>query len=124
MLVAGQYFCMEKIEAGVAGEVATEESPAAVCALDRPVSVEAGGASVRLHAYSSVLIPAAAGSYAIRPAEEGDGGTALIAYVPVSQEATRADLAQRGFGRDEIDAFLAQFAPAEDPGRAADSAGG
>jgi hypothetical protein len=82
----------------------------AICALERPVQVEAGGEAVRLERYSSMLIPAAAGTYAVRSDGEAEGAKVLAAYIPISQDATRTDLLQRGFHADEVDAFLAQFA--------------
>lgn len=117
MLIAGPYFCMELIEAD-AGEISTYESAVPICALDRPVAVRAGGVGVVLKPYSSLLLPAAAGSFTLR-SDDGAAARALVAYVPVSQESTREDLRRRGFSEAEIDDFLAQFAPAEDLGQVA-----
>ena len=117
MLIAGEYFCEECVEADVAGELSTYDSPVAVFALDQPLTVEAGGVSVSLAAYSSLLVPAAAGSYRIGSASDGGSGQALVSYIPVSQDAVRADLESRGFSKGEIDSFMAQFAPAEDLGK-------
>ncbi|HEX6510391.1 MAG TPA: type I phosphomannose isomerase catalytic subunit [Chloroflexota bacterium] len=110
MLVASEYFCMELVEAGSPEEISTYNSPVAVFALDRPVRIEASGVEVVLRPYSSLLVPAAAGSYAVRPEMRDGARRAVIAYVPDSQEAIRDDLRSRGFGDPEIDAFLAQFA--------------
>ena len=112
MLIAGRYFSLELAEAGAEVELSTYQSPAALCALDRPLVVRAGGEAVDLAPYSSLLIPAAVESYTVQPASAGEGpGRALVAYVPISPEATRADLIDRGFSEVEVDAFLAQFAP-------------
>lgn len=110
-LIAGPYFCMEMIEAGQAQNVGTYNSVVAACALDQPVEVEAGGQKVRLARYSSMLIPAAAGTYAVRPCGGAKTAAVLVAYVPVSKDATRTELLGRGFSADQIDSFLAQFAP-------------
>jgi mannose-6-phosphate isomerase len=114
MLIAGDYFCEECVEASGAGEILTHDSPVVVFALDGPLTVEADGVSVSLPAYSSALVPAAAGSYRI----SGGSGRALISYIPVSSEAVRSDLVERGFAPFEVDSFLAQFAPADDLGEA------
>lgn len=112
MLIAGQYFCMELIEADAGEEISTYQSPVAICALDRPLVVEAAGESVELARYSSLLVPAAAETYTLQPASSRDEtGRALVAYVPVSPQATRDDLLARDFSKVEVDAFLAQFAP-------------
>jgi mannose-6-phosphate isomerase len=109
MLVGGPYFCLELVKADATKKISTYRSPVAVCALERPIVVRAGDDSVDLEPYSSLLIPAAAETYTLQPAE---GARALVAYVPESQEATRADLIGRGFSEAEVDAFLVQFAPA------------
>ena len=116
MLVASEYFCEECIEADVVGELSTDDSPVAVFALEQPVTVEAGGVSVSLAPYSSVLVPAAARTYRVR-SESGGSGRALVSFIPVSQDAVRAELENRGFARAEVDSFLAQFAPADDLGK-------
>lgn len=122
MLIAGQYFCEELVEAGAGDPLSTDNSAVAICALAQPVTVQlgSGGDPVTLARYSSLLVPAAAGSYTIGPAPGGNStAQALVSYVPVSDDATRADLAGRGFSGAEIDAFMAQFAPATDLGEAA-----
>jgi mannose-6-phosphate isomerase len=121
VLVAGRYFCNELVEAGRAGWIDTYDSPVAVCALDHPLQVTAGanGPTVTLAAYSSLLIPAAAGSYELAPAESGAPARAIVTYVPTSPGAVRVDLRSRGFADGEIDGFLAQFAPLSDLGRPA-----
>jgi mannose-6-phosphate isomerase len=126
MLIAGPYFCMELIEAadesapGRAGELSTHQSAVPICALERPLVVRAAGGEAELAPYSSLLVPAAAGSYSLEPAgSDAATARALVAYVPVSQEATREDLRSRAFSEQEIDAFLAQFAPAQDLGEVA-----
>jgi mannose-6-phosphate isomerase len=118
MLIAGDYFCEECVEADVAGEISTYDSPVAVFALGHPLTVEAGGVSVSLPAYSSLLVPAAARSYRITSESNGGSGRALVSYIPVSVEAVRADLEDRGWSAPEIDSFMAQFAPADDLGKA------
>jgi mannose-6-phosphate isomerase len=117
MLIAARYFCEELIE--VHGEIplTTNESAVSVCALKHPIVVEAGGIAVELPRYSSLLVPAVAGSYRLIESSAGEGGRALIAYVPISQGATRTDLQVRGFSDGEIDSFLANFAPAQDLGQ-------
>jgi len=123
MLIAGQYFCGELVEAGATTGAAgfeTRNSAVAICALDKPlvVATSAAGAEVTLAPYSSLLIPAAANTYTLRPTTaNGETARALVSYVPVSTEATRADLIGRGSPAAEVDAFLAQFAPAPDLGR-------
>lgn len=117
MLVASEYFCEECIEADATDEISTYNSPVAVFALERPLTVEAGGVTASLPAYSSLLVPAAARSYRVRSASGGDSGRALISYIQVSQDAVRADLESREFSKAEIDSFLTQFAPADDLGR-------
>jgi len=122
MLIAGQYFCLELIEAGVAGELSTHGSAVAVCALDQPLTARTvpGTAPVDLAPYSSLLIPAAAGGYTLQPGAQGGGpARAVVAYVPASADAVRADLALRGISSDRISSFMAQFAPATDLGQAA-----
>jgi mannose-6-phosphate isomerase len=122
MLIAGPHFCMELVEVGAAGDASTCESPVAICALEQPILVGVATANepVTLAPYSSLLIPAAAGTYTMQPASTGGmPARALVAYVPTSHEVTRADLINRGFSQAEVDAFLAQFAPARDLGRPA-----
>lgn len=116
MLIAGDYFCEEYVEAGVVDEIPTYDSPVAVFALDHPLNVEANGVSVSLEAYSSLLVPAAARSYRLTSASNGGSARALVSYIPVSREAIQADLGGRGFAASEIDSFMAQFAPADDLG--------
>lgn len=118
MLIAGPYFAMELVEVGRAGELSTHESALPICALDQPLEIHAGGTTVRLEPYSSALLPAATATYTLQPAQ-GDGARALVAYVPASAEATRQDLLAQGFSARQVDAFLAQFAPAADLGKAA-----
>jgi mannose-6-phosphate isomerase len=117
MLIASDYFCEECIEAAVAGEISTYNSPVAVFALDRPLMVEAGGVPVSLPAYSSLLVPAAARSYRLTSTSDGGAGRALVSYIPVSRDAVLTDLEGRGFEASEIDSFMAQFAPADDLGK-------
>jgi mannose-6-phosphate isomerase len=122
MLVAGQYFCLELLEAGKSGELSTMESPVALCSLEQPVAIQAGsgGEQASLAPYSSALIPAAAGSYRLVPRQgTGAGARVLATYVPRSAEHVAADLRARGFEDGEIGAFLAQFAPARDLGQPA-----
>src|SRR5205823_9320335 len=139
MVIAGPYFCLEVIEAAAAPALSTDESPLAVTALDQALVVHAGvsGEPVTLAPYASLLIPAAAGTYQLEPAEQAEDGRrkaedgrllptsgsatarALVAYVPISSAATRADLIGRGFADTDVDVFLAQFAPATDLGQAA-----
>ena len=121
MLIAGQYFCEERIEAGASVELSTHESAVALCALERPAAVIAGaeGERVMLAPYSSLLIPAAARTYTVAPTTPGETARLLAAYVPASSEATRTELANQGISSSEIDAFLDQFAPAADLGRSA-----
>jgi mannose-6-phosphate isomerase len=116
MLVAGQYFCLELIEAGAAGPISTYESAVAICALDRPLRVrtESRGEAVALAPYSSVLIPAAARAFLLEGSTHADERPrAVVAYVPRSAETVRADLLGRGFAPTQVDAFTAQFAAAE-----------
>src|SRR5579859_5601489 len=87
MLVASEYFCEEYIEADVAGELSTDDSPVAIFALEQPLTVEAGGVSVSLAPYSSLLVPAAAGSYRLRGASEVTTSRVLVSYIPESQDA-------------------------------------
>jgi mannose-6-phosphate isomerase len=117
MLIAGEYFCEECIEADAGREISTYDSAVAVFALDQPLIVEAGGVAVSLAAYSSLLVPAAAGSYRLIDASDGETGRALVSYIPESQDAVRTDLEERGFSTAEIDTFMAQFAPADDLGK-------
>jgi mannose-6-phosphate isomerase len=117
MLIAGEYFCEECIEADADGEISTHDSAVAVFALEQPLAVEAGGVSVALPAYSSLLVPAAARSYRITGASGAGSGQALVSYLPESQEAVRRDLESQGFSQTEVDSFMAQFAPAEDLGQ-------
>jgi mannose-6-phosphate isomerase len=121
MTIAGPYFNEEVIDnAGAA--LSTYDSPVAVCALEHSLSVSLaeGGGAIIVPPYASALIPAAAGSYTIRP-QLGDAGTAhaLVSYVPASQDATRADLIARGATATDADAFLARFVPARDLGQGA-----
>ena len=116
MLIAGPYFCEELIEAGGPDAISTSQSPVAICALDQALVMHAGAAGdpVTLAPYSSALIPAAVGTYTLQRASTGEeAARALVAYVPISSEMTRADLLGRGFPAAEVDAFLAQFAPAD-----------
>ncbi len=120
MTIAGPYFNAEVIDnAGAA--LSTYDSPVAVCALEHSLSVSLaeGGDAIIVPPYASVLIPAAAGGYTIRP-QLGDAGAAhaLVSYVPASADATRADLIKRGVAAVDADAFLAQFASARDLGQA------
>ena len=126
MVIAGPYFCLEVIEAAAARALSTDESPVAVTALDQALVVHAGvsGEPVTLAPYSSLLIPAAAGTYLLEPAApRAQTARALVAYVPISSAATRADLIGRGFADTDVDVFLAQFAPAADLGQAATESG-
>jgi len=121
MLVGGEYFCEELVEAGVAGDLELHGSPVVLCALDRPVSVRAGSAGepVTLNRYSSLLIPAAAGSCSVEPVEQADGPAPVLAsYVPSSRISIFNDLRDRGFSREEVSHFLDQFEPPRDLGHA------
>ncbi len=119
MLVAGPYFCLELMRAGTVGVVSTYDSAVAVCTLDRPLMARVGDTAVLLPRYSSLLIPAAAGTYSLESVGDDMGAEALVSYVPASQATVRADLAERGFSLSEIEAFMAQFAPATDLGNPA-----
>lgn len=121
VLIAGQYFRLDLVDAASSGELSTYDSPVALCALEHPVqvAVRGNGERVTLAPYSSLLIPAAAGAYTLHPASSGDTARVLAAYVPASQDVTRQELAAHGVAGTEIDAFLAQFAPATDLGQAA-----
>jgi hypothetical protein len=83
----------------------------AISALEHPTVIRAGRAAVTLPPYSSLLIPAAVGTYTLEP-EAGTAvrARALIAYVPLSVQATAVDLTGQGFCSDEIRTFLASFA--------------
>jgi hypothetical protein len=114
------------IEAAAARALSTDESPVAVTALDQALVVHAGmnGEPVTLAPYASLLIPAAARTYLLEPAApRAQTARALVAYIPLSNAATRADLIGRGFADPDVDAFLAQFAPAADLGQAATESG-
>jgi hypothetical protein len=75
---------------------------------------------VQLPRYSSLLVPAAAGSYSVEPVEpSGRPVRILTGAIPRSQAETRTELQTRGFSAGEIDVFLAQFTPAKDLGHAA-----
>lgn len=106
MLVAGPYFTLELAETG-RHEMETRDSPIGICALGGSATVTAREESVTVDPYSSLLVPAAAGSYVLDAS-----GTALVASVPVSQQAVRDRLREWGVPDDEIDPFLQQFAPA------------
>lgn len=118
VLVAALYFALELVETEASNQMDTHQSAVALCAMDNPISVTAGTDTVELSRYSSVLIPAAARTYSLRSAGGGPA-RALVAYVPVSPEDTRDDLRRQGYSDAEIDAFLAQFAPARDLGQPA-----
>src|SRR2546423_1396358 len=77
-VIAGPYFCLELIEAAAACAFSTDESPVAVTALDQALVVHAGvsGEPVTLAPYSSLLIPAAAGTYQLEPAGPPASATA------------------------------------------------
>ncbi len=117
MLIASNYFCEELIDTHKSIKVSTNDSPFCVCALEHALTVEAGGVQVPLPAFSSVLIPASAGSFRIAAGAGNQSARALISYVPLSPEETRAELRTRGFSDEDIDAFLIQFAPAQDLGK-------
>ncbi len=119
MTIAGPYFNEELVE-GAGATLSTYGSPVALCALEHSLSVTLSGVgeAVVVPAYSSALIPAAAGSYVVRPQLDGVPVRALVAYVPASRDATRADLLARGASEAEVESFLAQFAPARDLGHA------
>ncbi len=119
MIIAGPYFNEEIVDSAGAA-LSAYDSPVAVCALEHSLSVSlaGGGDAIVVPPYASVLIPAAARGYTIRP-QLGDAGTAhaLVSYVPASPDATRADLIARGVSAADADAFLARFAPARDLGQ-------
>jgi mannose-6-phosphate isomerase len=120
MLVAGQYFCLELVEAGRAGALSTYESAVAICALDQPIVARTarGDDEVAVAPYSSLLIPAGAASYTLeRQAGRAERARAVVAYVPRAEEATRADLLGRGFTEEQVASFLEQFAPASGLGQ-------
>jgi mannose-6-phosphate isomerase len=112
VLVAGEYFCNEQVKAGNGEPLSTHDSPVVVFALDGAVRVRLthGGVEETLPPYSSLIVPAAAGSYTI---EEGIAGPAhaIVSYVPESTAAVRADLLAGGGSADAVEEFLGQFAP-------------
>lgn len=112
MVVAGAHFCLEIVPTNVSGSISTHDSPVLICALGDQLLLQCGPQenSVTLPAYSSALIPAAAGTFSIAAAV-GAEARALVAYVPPSEQDTRAELGSRGFSDDEIGSFLAQFDP-------------
>ncbi|MDQ2742437.1 MAG: hypothetical protein M3Z66_09115 [Chloroflexota bacterium] len=122
MLIAGEYFCQELIDAARPRELSTHQSPVAVAALDQPLSIRLGesGEVVTLPAYASLLVPAAAGAYTLQPSQSnGAEAHALVAYVPPSGQDTKDQLRSLGCSDQDISAFLAQFAPAQDLGHPA-----
>ncbi|GAC1626399.1 MAG: class I mannose-6-phosphate isomerase [Chloroflexota bacterium] len=120
-LVGGEYFCEELLEAGVVGAMSTNNSPVALCTLGRPVAVWAGRSEpVNLAPYSSLVIPAAAGSYTLEPSgDDSSPAVVLASYVPASRASTFRDLRAQGFSSEEVETFLGQFEPASDLGQAA-----
>jgi mannose-6-phosphate isomerase len=112
VLVAGPYFTLSLLEAPT--ELSTENSPVAVCALDSPLRVAAAGSAVELPRYSSLLVPAVAGGVSIQGSD--GNGRCLVATIPASETATREDLLGRGFSEEDMESFLAQFAPVGDLG--------
>lgn len=113
-LIAAPYFTLQRVEPGV--EMATENSPIAICAVGGPLSITAAGQTVELPAYTSVLVPAAAGNYRV---DAAGGAAALVGSVPTSRAQTDETLRGEGFSEAEIERFLAQFAPAEALGQPA-----
>jgi mannose-6-phosphate isomerase len=108
VLVAGPHFVLELVQLSGEREVNTHDSPVVLCALEDGAVVRAGEMTVTLEPYSSAVVPAAAGTLSLE-ANTDDGGRCLVAYVPISVEATRSDLLGRGFSPDEVDGFLGQF---------------
>lgn len=121
LLIAGQYFAMEKIKAGEPVELATGNSPVAVFALHKPVRVECNGQAIEMPAYSSALIPAGAKHYTIAPASSEDFAAfaSLVAYVPASSHTMHQDLLERGISETDAGRFLQQFAPLAQLGQGA-----
>jgi mannose-6-phosphate isomerase len=107
-LVAAPYFSLEKVEA-TGEQISTYNSPVGVCALSQALTVSVGDISVVLDRYSSLVIPAAAGTYTIADADTGESGSALVAYVPESETAMRDELIRRGYAPEEVQAFVSQF---------------
>ena len=80
--------------------------------------VDTSADEVHVPAYSSVLIPAAATNYHMASDDSSGAAKALVAYVPVSQHATRLELQGFGYNSTTIDNFLGQFAAASGLGKA------
>lgn len=122
MLIAGEYFCQELIDAARPRELSTHQSAVAVATLDHSLSIRLGQSAevVTLPAYASLLVPAAAGAYTLQPAQSNGAEVhALVAYVPPSGQDTTDQLRSLGCSDHAISAFLAQFAPAQDLGQPA-----
>ena len=107
-LVADANFTVERVELDATRhEIDLDGMPLVVFALDRPVELEARGASVRLGPYQSAVVPAALETVM---AAGTDGTAAIVTAAPPHDRY----VLERRFGRagvpvDDSTTFLAQF---------------
>ncbi len=107
-LVADPRFTLERIEVrGAGGEIDLEGMPLIVWALHSGIEISGAAHSVRLPAYATALIPAAAGSVMVR--SDDSNAKLLAATIPADARALRRRLAAAGVDAASVDRFAAQF---------------
>jgi mannose-6-phosphate isomerase len=111
LLIADARFAVERVHVQRAGaQFATGGCPLAVLALDGELTVASGGATLRLRAWQTALIPAASPAVTFASL-----GAALLVQVDPDLVALREEAAAYGVGSGALDAFFGQFSGASAP---------
>ncbi len=108
-LVADEHFVVERIVATAQdASLATNGRPLILMSLADPLEVLAGGVTVTLAAYQTVLLPAAARWCTVR-APQGESAPFMFVTPPENAQLLAARLLAAGIAQDRIDAFTGQF---------------
>ncbi|MDE2573658.1 MAG: class I mannose-6-phosphate isomerase [bacterium] len=118
-LTSDPRFWVERIEVDRAGgEIALEGMPMTATALGEPLRIGYDGGGVALEPFQSVLVPAALGRIRVAAVASAEAGL-LAAAPPADDDALHRRFASAGVSAERSGAFLAQFATARGPQRAA-----
>ena len=110
-LIADRRFIVECVTASTEpASIRTNGRPAIAMSLERPLHVSANGVDVRLDAYQTALVPAAAETFAVFA--ENDDARFMLVTPPEQLETYLAQLLAAGVDQKQAERFMEQFAGA------------